>query len=265
MNKIVPMVLIHIYFSVVAISINAAEAGDVGSEQCRIVQLHAQQLVESAIENGKANRNKAIAIARLTVQAAKMAGEINKQCAQCIKKQFITKIDITDQIPCGEDPNPECGNGYIEPGEQCDDGNTEGDDGCSPSCAIEIDPVCGNGIVESGEECDDGDTDDEDGCDQTCKNRGFNIVNEQFQFLLFGGGAAVAKCPDGYSVITGGIAPYDEDNLNVEFDAYDDLSGLTVIVDVLDYEVHCGIGMSGGWTISVQQGFLACTAICQPE
>jgi cysteine-rich repeat protein len=32
---------------------------------------------------------------------------------------------------------PSCGNGVIEAGEQCDDGNTKGGDGCGPGCAVE--------------------------------------------------------------------------------------------------------------------------------
>ena len=50
-----------------------------------------------------------------------------------------------------------CGNGTVEAGEQCDDGNTADGDGCDSNCQIE--PVCGNGTVEAGEQCDDGNTD----------------------------------------------------------------------------------------------------------
>lgn len=46
-----------------------------------------------------------------------------------------------------------CGNGLLDPGEQCDDGNRDGGDGCSPICGKE---TCGNGVVDSGEECDCG-------------------------------------------------------------------------------------------------------------
>ena len=35
---------------------------------------------------------------------------------------------------------PVCGNGSLEAGEQCDDGNTTGGDGCSAACRIEVKP-----------------------------------------------------------------------------------------------------------------------------
>src|SRR4051794_29540127 len=45
-----------------------------------------------------------------------------------------------------------CGNLLVEPGEDCDDGNTDPDDGCSPTCQFE----CGDGQVTGGELCDTG-------------------------------------------------------------------------------------------------------------
>lgn len=66
-------------------------------------------------------------------------------------------------------PPPVCGNNEVEDGEQCDDGNTNAGDGCSPTCQNEI-PVCGNNIIDVGEECDDGNTNDGDGCDSTCQS-----------------------------------------------------------------------------------------------
>jgi cysteine-rich repeat protein len=60
-----------------------------------------------------------------------------------------------------------CGNGVVEPGEQCDDGNTVSGDGCSATCQNEV--VCGDGVVEGDEECDDGNTVSGDGCSATCK------------------------------------------------------------------------------------------------
>ena len=54
-----------------------------------------------------------------------------------------------------------CGDGVLDAGEQCDDGNTSDCDGCSTACTRE---VVGNGVVDCGEECDDGNTADCDGC-----------------------------------------------------------------------------------------------------
>jgi cysteine-rich repeat protein len=68
-------------------------------------------------------------------------------------------------------PPPCCGNGVLETGEACDDGNTTDGDGCSAACAIEPpppSPCCGNGVLEAGEACDDGNTVDGDGCSATC-------------------------------------------------------------------------------------------------
>ncbi len=46
-----------------------------------------------------------------------------------------------------------CGNGTVDPGELCDDGNQTNGDGCNGVCAPDS---CGNGIVEGSEECDCG-------------------------------------------------------------------------------------------------------------
>ena len=90
------------------------------------------------------------------------------------------------EIPFNEiDENcsgPECGDGVVDSGESCDDGNTMAEDGCSSDCMkIETDytcPIggglceiiteCGNGIVVGAEECDDGNTRNLDGCDENC-------------------------------------------------------------------------------------------------
>lgn len=68
-------------------------------------------------------------------------------------------------------PDSVCGNGILESGEQCDDGNTISGDGCSATCDIEHPAAqeCGNGILEEGEECDDGNTINGDGCDSACQ------------------------------------------------------------------------------------------------
>lgn len=65
-------------------------------------------------------------------------------------------------------PPPECGNGYRETGEACDDGNTIDDDACSTHC---VPARCGDRIVQHGahEDCDDGNTRAGDGCSASCR------------------------------------------------------------------------------------------------
>ena len=61
-----------------------------------------------------------------------------------------------------------CGNGTKEGLEECDDGNTVSGDNCNANCTL---PVCGDGRLDTqkGEECDDGNTTSGDGCSSTCK------------------------------------------------------------------------------------------------
>jgi cysteine-rich repeat protein len=52
------------------------------------------------------------------------------------------------------EPAPFCGDGRLDPGEQCDDGNDDDADACRTDCRP---ASCGDGVVQRGvEECDDG-------------------------------------------------------------------------------------------------------------
>ena len=60
-----------------------------------------------------------------------------------------------------------CGDGLIwVAAEQCDDGNAVDDDGCTNACTL---PACGDGVVQAGEGCDDGDDDNSDECPASCQ------------------------------------------------------------------------------------------------
>ncbi len=61
-----------------------------------------------------------------------------------------------------------CGNGKVDSGEACDDGNIQDGDGCSPGCRLE---GCGNGEQDPGEACDDGNLVSGDGCNDLCTSR----------------------------------------------------------------------------------------------
>jgi cysteine-rich repeat protein len=60
-----------------------------------------------------------------------------------------------------------CGDGHVDQGEECDDGNTVNTDACTNACKK---AACGDGITETGvEECDDGNAVNTDACTNTCK------------------------------------------------------------------------------------------------
>ncbi len=63
---------------------------------------------------------------------------------------------------------PVCGNGEVEDGEACDDGEKDTCTGyCNADCSGQAD-YCGDGIVSCGEACDDGNRQSGDGCTGLC-------------------------------------------------------------------------------------------------
>jgi cysteine-rich repeat protein len=75
---------------------------------------------------------------------------------------------------------PECGNGVVETGEDCDDKNLFPGDGCSATCTVETGwgcsgmpskcvATCGDGFIVGDEECDDQNAASDDGCSASCK------------------------------------------------------------------------------------------------
>lgn len=72
-----------------------------------------------------------------------------------------------------------CGDGALDDGEPCDDGNSTSGDGCGVLCDIEpgygctgipsvCTVACGDGIKAASEACDDGNAVDGDGCSAAC-------------------------------------------------------------------------------------------------
>ncbi len=59
-----------------------------------------------------------------------------------------------------------CGNGLVDPLEECDDSNAEETDDCLSTCLA---ASCGDGFLQDGvEECDDGNLEDGDDCPTNC-------------------------------------------------------------------------------------------------
>jgi cysteine-rich repeat protein len=66
-----------------------------------------------------------------------------------------------------------CGNGVLDPGEECDDGNVEAGDGCSPICQLEGEDSDGDGVPDAEDACPDSMLDPTvviDGCDSEVSN-----------------------------------------------------------------------------------------------
>lgn len=89
-----------------------------------------------------------------------------------------------------------CLDGFLQAGEECDDGNNINNDFCTTLCLF---AVCGDSIIQfvAGETCDDGNTVTGDGCSSTC-------VTEQTleSFNTCGDGIIQAPetCDDGNSI-----------------------------------------------------------------
>lgn len=66
---------------------------------------------------------------------------------------------------CGGEPSDAlCGNGWLDPGEDCDEGDQNASDGaCRPDCTAEL---CGDGVVGPTEACDEG---EQNANDAACK------------------------------------------------------------------------------------------------
>ncbi|CAI2382438.1 unnamed protein product [Moneuplotes crassus] len=94
----------------------------------------------------------------------------------CLELPIDVRIFLPDVIR----PIIRCGDGVVLGNEECDDGNSDNEDGCSSSCRVEIGYTCtstqptictlncGNSMQESLEECDDGGLVASDGCSSTC-------------------------------------------------------------------------------------------------
>lgn len=95
-----------------------------------------------------------------------------------------------------------CGDGTIDSGETCDDGNRTDCDGCSRDCVLELGLGCGDGIAlpACGELCDDGNAEAGDGCTPAC-------VPERIP----GGGKPATDCHTEWSIDNATNTPrYDE-------------------------------------------------------
>jgi cysteine-rich repeat protein len=83
-----------------------------------------------------------------------------------------------------------CGDGRLDPGEACDDGNNRSGDDCPADCT----PPCGDGVLDPDEVCDDGNMVDGDGCSADCRSLDgiFSVSPARVEFIATEGEARPA-------------------------------------------------------------------------
>jgi fibro-slime domain-containing protein len=97
------------------------------------------------------------------------------------KNQDVNLVSAVDSDNSADVVLSFCGNGIIDNGETCDDGNAKSGDGCDGTCTIEKGHIClipgqpcantlfcGDGLAGPDESCDDGNTTSGDGCSSKC-------------------------------------------------------------------------------------------------
>jgi virginiamycin B lyase len=101
--------------------------------------------------------------------------------AACVVETGLRCGDGVLNATCGEECDPPepglcspqcavvtgCGNGVVDPGEACDDGDADDCNGCTTQCTTVT--GCGDGVVCGAETCDDGNAASCDGCSATCE------------------------------------------------------------------------------------------------
>ena len=85
-----------------------------------------------------------------------------------LENPFVRRQNLLVDDPACREVEPFCGDGTLDPGEACDDGNNVDGDGCSANCTVES--YCGDGVLDAGEQCDDGNNVNGDGCSALCTN-----------------------------------------------------------------------------------------------
>ena len=119
---------------------------------------------------------------------------------------------------------PNCGDGVVDDGEQCDDGDANGiGEACNPDCT---ENVCGDGIESPFEECDIGDENGPDGaCSAMCTINPSSCGVQEYEAMLEVSPVDIIIVIDNSGSMGGEIKGV-QDNININFAAIIEDSGL---------------------------------------
>ncbi|HEX8705916.1 MAG TPA: DUF4215 domain-containing protein [Myxococcaceae bacterium] len=112
----------------------------------------------------------------LSQQASQLGLEVGKVYEAAVFQaerrttQSNYKLTLTNFVTRRTECVNTCGDGVVQPPEQCDTGANPGGYGqCAPGCILG--PRCGDGVIQqaNGEVCDDGNTNNTDSCSNSCQ------------------------------------------------------------------------------------------------
>jgi cysteine-rich repeat protein len=173
--------------------------------------------------------------------------------AACDDGQFCNGIEICDPVQgCQPGTAVDCDDGDICTNDSCNESTDACDNifdpGNDPSCAV---GACGNGQVEAGEECDDGNTLDGDCCSSTCAFEPLDSPCDDGLFCNIGeacdgagacGGGTPRDCNDGVSCTNDGCDETGDACVNTPDDAACDDGQFCNGVESCDPTLDCQPG-----------------------
>jgi cysteine-rich repeat protein len=172
-----------------------------------------------------------------------------------------TTACLTSCSGCFETDLPSCGDGKVEAGEECDDGNRDDGDGCSSQCLLEAgdcgngvcDPAsedgascpqdcwCGDGVVDSTEDCEQGDVQGTTCSDFEACTGGTLSCDDRLCLFDWSGCVCPGECGDG---IVGTEEECDDANLIDDDECRNDCTWNTELCGngVIDHIEECDCG-----------------------
>lgn len=156
-------------------------------------------------------------------------------------------------------PAPVCGNGTLEAGEECDDGDTDPNDGCTTSCTI-----CGNSIITLPETCDDGNLLLDDNCPEDCRIEQCEPTTGEQSLTI------VSSRPDLTSILV--LLDYPDGRMEIPGLGFDVIGSISNTpgesTDALDFEHALRLLVSASFTFDtttlVNVSFRGCTGAPAP-
>jgi cysteine-rich repeat protein len=143
-----------------------------------------------------------------------------------------------------------CGDGCVDAskGETCDPPN-----GTTCSAACQASAVCGNGVLEAGEQCDDGNLFNLDGCDSSCK---YEVVGRMTSIVIQNTAAPAFCVPTTNRLGTQSLTGTGLSNINQTLADGINAGTTNVLTQMIGLDDLTGVSDPNGLTLGVLSGTL---------